>query len=408
MRIGNFDPNSIIPTTYPGMGLTACVGVGTLLGTGSPTASVAALVSMYLLNQYRTRDDRDGYLFTSPLDNLMEDDHKAVSSEITDVLAAYGLPDVRPAGQQNGHVLTRHLVSLPRGTKLGKLPEDDIARDLGVKYVTVSSNAGRGLISLDVPRPDRKTVKFADLMNHEAWQAAQEGKTLPVCPGVDVVGNPFVFDLESAPQLIPAGTTGSGKSVYVNALILSLMHSGADFRLLIADGKNEDFAPFYGNSTKLLHDDGVQSIATEVEDIKAQIKWLVAEMDNRFRTGRKPYPIVFVCDEVADIVMQDDKNQTIVKTLSRIAQKGRSAKIHMVLATQYPSADVLPPALRANIPSRAGLTVSKDYESKVLIGETGCEKLLGKGDCLFKLVGGETTRMHGAMITPSTFDQFLI
>lgn len=406
MRIGNFDPNSIIPSTYTAMGLTACVGVGTLLSTGSPTASVAALVSMYLVNQYRTRDDRDGYLFTSPLDVLMQDDHKAVSNEITDVLADYGLHDARHAGQKNGHVLTRHYISLPRGTKLGKLPDDDIARDLGVPSITVSSNAGRGLIAVDVPREDRQAVNFETCFNSPEW--TNRTGVLPCMAGVDVIGNPVVFDLQSAPHLIVAGTTGQGKSVWVNALILSLMQSGADFRLMVGDGKGEDFAPFYGRSTRLLNDDGVNAIATEVEDIKAQVIWLAEEMDNRFKTGSKPYPIVFVVDELADIVMQDDKNQTIVKTLSRIAQKGRSAKIHMVLATQYPSADILPPVLRANIPSRAGLTVSKDYESKVVLGEVGCEKLLSKGDCLLKLVGTQPQRMHGAMIEEADIQRFMV
>ena len=324
---------------------------------------------------------------------------------MVDVLAAYGLQDAREVDQLHGHVLTRHLISIPRGTKLGTLPDDDIARDLGVKAVTIHKNAGRGVIGLDVPRPDRQTVCFAELMQHTQWVNRAE-MSLPVCPGVDVIGNPVVFDLQAAPHLIVGGTTGQGKSVFMNALILSLMVSGADFRLMLGDGKGEDFAPFYGNSKHLLRSNDVTAIETEVEGITHQIEWLANEMDNRFKTGAKPYPIVFVIDELADIAMQT-KGSDLINSLTRIAQKGRSAKIHLVIGTQYPSADILPPLLRANIPSRAGLTVSKDYESKVVLGETGCEKLLGRGDCLLKLVGTQPQRMHGAMVEAADIQRFM-
>ena len=177
---------------------------------------------------------------------------------------------------------------------------------------------------------------------------------------------------------------------------------------MIGDGKGEDLAPFYGNSKRLLVADDVTAIETEVEGIAHQVKWLADEMDRRFKEADKPFSIVLVIDELADLVMQDDKEQTIVKSLARIAQKGRSAKIHLVIGTQYPSADILPPLLRANIPSRAGLTVSKDYESKVVLGETGCEKLLSKGDCLLKLIGTQPQRMHGAMVEEADIQRFMV
>ena len=406
MRIGTFDLDQFYPETHLQTVTAATLLTVPTLATGNFVAGVSALGLAWVARQSITAWKRDNCLLGSDLDAVDTREHAAATSEITDTLADYGLLDARLYQSLNGHVLTRHLVAIPRGTKLGKLPDDDIARDLGVESVTIGANAGRGLISVDVPREDRQTVIFSELLQSKEW-AARSG-ALPCMTGVDVIGNPVIFDLEKAPHLIVGGTTGQGKSVFMNALILSLMQSGADVRLMIGDGKGEDLAPFYGNSKRLLVADDVTAIETEVEGIAHQVKWLADEMDRRFKEADKPFSILLVIDELADLVMRDDKEQTIVKSLARIAQKGRSAKIHLVIGTQYPSADILPPLLRANIPSRAGLTVSKDYESKVVLGETGCEKLLSKGDCLLKLIGTQPQRMHGAMVEEADIQRFMV
>lgn len=406
MRIGTFDLGQFYPETHLQTVTAATLLTVPTLATGSFVAGVSALGLAWVARQSITAWKRDNCLLASDLDAVDTREHAAATSEITDTLADYGLLDARLYQSLPGHVLTRHLVAIPRGTKLGKLPDDDIARDLGVESVTIGVNAGRGLISVDVPREDRQTVIFSELLQSPEW--VSRAGTLPCMTGVDVIGNPVIFDLEKAPHLIVGGTTGQGKSVFMNALILSLMQSGADFRLMIGDGKGEDLAPFYGNSKRLLKHSEVTAIETEVEGIAHQVKWLAGEMDRRFKEADKPFSIVMVIDELADLVMQDDKEQTIVKSLARIAQKGRSAKIHLVIGTQYPSADILPPLLRANIPSRAGLTVSKDYESKVVLGETGCEKLLSLGDCLLKLIGTQPQRMHGAMVAEDDLKRFMV
>jgi S-DNA-T family DNA segregation ATPase FtsK/SpoIIIE len=406
MRIGTFDLDQFYPETTLQTVTAATLLTVPALVTGSFAAGASALGLAWVARQSITAWKRDNCLLGSDLDAVDTRDHAAQNSEITDVLANYGLLNARLHQSLAGPVLTRHLVAVPAGTKLGKLPDDDIARDLGVPAVTIGANAGKGLISIDVPREDRQTVVFSKLLQSPEW-AERVGK-LPCMPAVDVTGKPVVFDLESAPHLLVGGTTGQGKSVFMNALILSLMASGADFRLMIGDGKGEDLAPFYGNSKHLLNDSEVTAIETEVEGIAHQVQWLAAEMDNRFKTGNKPFPIVLVIDELADLVMRDDKDATIVKSLSRIAQKGRSARIHLVIGTQYPSADVTPPILRMNIPSRAGLTVAKDYESKVVLGETGCEKLLSLGDCLLKLIGRGVDRVHGAMVTGEDMKRFMV
>jgi S-DNA-T family DNA segregation ATPase FtsK/SpoIIIE len=329
---------------------------------------------------------------------------------LTAILEKHGIAGATENGIINGHVVSRHIIQLPMGTKTSSLPLADIARDMRVKAVSLDQNIGGGCIGLDVPAKTRKPVVFADLLKSKEW--ANRTGTLPACPAIDVAGNPVVIDIAKLPHLIVAGTTGSGKSVFVNACILSLMDSGEDFRLIIADGKGEDFAPHYCNSGLLMQgmsdDDGdIPAIATDAETIKRQVLWLTAEMDRRFSEQDKPYPILFVTDELADIIMQDGKDKAITKALARIAQKARSAMIHMILATQYPTSKVIDPILAANTPSRAGLLVDKDHQSRVVIGENGCETLLGMGDCLLKIAGHGITRVHGALITDDIINEYL-
>lgn len=412
MRIGTFDLDQFYPETNLQTAVAASTfgGVGFLLGLGGATpltsfgTATASLGALWLIRQAMTSWQRDNCLLASDLTDITTRRLQATTNEVTETLAEYGLPESTLRAIEDGPVLTRHMIKIPRGTKLGKLPDNDIARDLGVPSVAIGTNAGRGLISVDVPRTDRQTVGFADLLASKEWS----GRTgaLPCMTGVDVVGKPVIFDLEKAPHLIVGGTTGQGKSVWMNALLLSLMQSGADFRLMIGDGKGEDFAPFYGKSQHMVVSTEVTAIETEVEGIAHQVLWLANEMDRRFREADKPYPIILLIDELADVVMQDE-DKTIVTALSRIAQKGRSARIHLVIGTQYPSHTVLPDLLRANIPSRVGLTVSKDYESKVILGENGCETLLSLGDCLLKLIGKKPDRMHGALITETELKQYM-
>ena len=333
-----------------------------------------------------------------------------VQTALTAILANYGVSGAIEKEVIRGHVVDRHMMQLPIGTKTAALPLSDIARDMQVKAVSLDSNVGGGCIGLDVPAKVRKTVSLTNLLASPEW--SKRNGSLPCCPAIDVYGNPVVFDIADLPHIIIAGTTGSGKSVFMNAMLLSLMASGEDFRLIIADGKGEDFAPHYARSSRLMQDmaddsGDIPAIATDSETIKRQVLWITAEMDNRFATGEKPYPIIFVTDELADIVMQDGKDKAITKAIARISQKARSAKISMMLATQYPVTKVIDPIIAVNTPSRAGLLVDKDHQSRVVIGENGCENLLGKGDCLLKLAGKGITRVHGAMITDTDFKQFM-
>lgn len=404
MRLGTLDLNQLYPETPQQVAGAAAIFCATgiafdALGATpfqSFATATAALATGWLLRQLTTRWQRDNCLLSTDLPVLTPVDNTA-TNHITETLADYGIPNTRIVGTKPGAVLIRHLLKIPTGTKLGKLPLEDMARDLGVSSVNIEPNAGRGLIGIDIPRPDRQYPNLADLLASPEWQNRPADMLLPCCPAVDQFGSPVVFDIASLPHLITAGTTGSGKSVFVNAMLQSLKASNQPFKLLIADGKGEDFAQPYADDPHLLTGQGILPITTEIPDMRAQVEWLTHEMDNRLKTGKKPYPILFVCDELADIVMQDDKEKTITKSLARIAQKARSARIHMLLITQYPTTDVVHPLIAANTPSRAGLLTDKDYQSRVIIGDSGCETLLGKGDCLLKIAGQGLKRIHGAL-----------
>ncbi|MEB4590525.1 DNA translocase FtsK [Candidatus Thiothrix sp. Deng01] len=422
MRIGTFDLGQFYPETNLQTAASALLLAGGAMVADAYGASagvsfasgVGALALGWVSRQAITSWMRDNCLLGSDLDEWTATDNPVDYSELLEALEAHGLVGARHAGALPGPVLTRHLIRIPKGTRLGKLPDDDIARDMGAPDITITRNAGRGLIALDVPNGSRDTVEFSTLLESPQWATQRKGMKLPACPGVDATGKPFVFDLKRAVHLFVAGTTGAGKSVLVNAILLSLLRSGAGFSLMIGDGKGEDFAPYYGDSGRMVQTYDITRtvgnvevttpaalpLATEVLDIAAQAEWLEAEMDARFSGGDKSTPIVFVVDELADVLglAKRDKKLMTEERLQRLAQKGRSANIHMILCTQSPNSEIFSQTFRANIPSAIGLKTKTADQSKVAIQSTGCEKLLGDGDA-FAVIGAETTRIHGALVT---------
>jgi len=324
-------------------------------------------------------------------------------------LEAFGIVGAVEKGVLPGPVIARHLVKLPSGTRVNKIPAADLARDLHVASITITQNGGAGLVGIDVPQKTRLAVEFDTCLKSPEWKKAlSSGMELPVCPGVGVDGKAYPFSLKEAVHLFVAGTTGAGKSVYVNAMLLSLMASGADFRLAIADGKSVrgDFAPYYGNSKHLLNAAGVEGIATKYEDMLTQLKWLVDEMDARYDGVELDLtPIIWVVDEVADIIaaLELSGEKGAVKAfnamLARISQRARAVNMIMILATQSPNSEIFGQAFRATVPSVIGLTAKTAAQSKVIMDEEGCELLLSKGDSYVKLLGGEKVRVHGALIT---------
>ena len=231
---------------------------------------------------------------------------------------------------------------------------------------------------------------------------------LPVCPGVDVIGNPVVFDLAEAPHLFVAGATGSGKSVCMNAILLSLLKLTRPPQLLMIDPKGIDFADYEGcrllRGGSILTDMGeaVSALREMTEEMELRQEILrrhgarnIAEAQN---AGADLERVVIVVDELADFLMGKGGAQ---EPLVRLAQKARAVGIHLLLATQRPEAATFPGLLRANIPSRIALTVQKSADSRIILDEGGAEDLMMRGDMLIKLAGRDTLRAHGARVEPS-------
>jgi DNA segregation ATPase FtsK/SpoIIIE, S-DNA-T family len=315
-----------------------------------------------------------------------------------------------------GPRLTRFTLRLAAASDLDRLRKDldKIPFELGIdRPATLSTVADERRVALDVPRPEREWTPVEGAAIPDWLRDRTEG--LPVCPGVDVLGQPVIFDLAEAPHLFVAGTTGSGKSVYMHALLLSLLASGRNVRLGLIDPKEVEFAAYAG--CKRLWGD---KVVTEAAEAGEMLDGLVAEMDARQKIlaglgvanlaevqadKRSALPrVVVVVDELADLLMQRPDSET---ALIRLAQKARAVGIHLVLATQRPGSDTFPGLLRSNVPSRIALSVRSGQESRIILDELGAEKLLGRGDMLVRLSGRPTIRAHGARVDQGDIKRWL-
>lgn len=314
---------------------------------------------------------------------------------------------------QDGPRITRYLVRLEDPNHLDRVRRglDKISFVLGLQKqgVFLTETGQPKVIGLDVPRP-RHSWKMISGQEVLVWaqDPTRPGATLPMWPGVGVTGKPFQFDLARQPHLLVGGTTGSGKSVCLHALLLSLLVGVARERLqlVLIDPKKVEFAPYAKAASKRI------TVLTDVEDARAKLAELVAEMESRttalekagvrdlaegHRKGVLHMPAIGVfVEELADLVMQVPEAE---ESLIRLAQKARATGIHLVIATQRPDARILNGLLRSNIPSRIALTVQKSTESKIILDETGAERLTGSGDMLIRLSGQPVVRVHGLHVT---------
>ena len=262
--------------------------------------------------------------------------------------------------------------------------------------------AGQRQVALYLPRPLSTWKSPQSSVGLDAIHAYNG--TLSVSPGVTIEGKPFVFDLVEAPHLFVAGQTGSGKSVCIHAVIRSLLSAPEPPLLALVDPKEVEFQRYQNDNLIDPYGEGIVTNATESSQL---LDSLVQEMNLRQSTlaklgatnlaeararGSSLRYIVLVIDELADLVLTTEE---AVNHLIRLSQKSRATGIHLVLATQRPDAETFPGLLRANIPSRIGLAVRSATESRIILDETGAEKLLGRGDMLVKIVGRPVTRLHG-------------
>lgn len=316
-------------------------------------------------------------------------------------------------GLIHGPRVTRYKVFLSDINQLDKLRRglERLSLSLNLQGVqpTVTHGDEAKTVNLDVPRPENTwhSVVFSKLREWAASTPVDDEK-LVVFPGVDVLGNPYSFDLAAAPHLLVGGTTGSGKSVCLHSLILSMVLRLPQtmLKLALIDPKQVEFAT-YQDSNYLYGD-----IATDAAMARECILELVVEMEARYQSFKSsgvsniyearrkglalPYVVVFI-EELADLLMQD---KDIEGHIIRLAQKARAAGIHLVIATQRPDAKTFSGLIRSNIPARIALTVQKSTESNIILDESGAELLLGSGDMLVKArPGGQADRVHGIRAT---------
>ena len=338
---------------------------------------------------------------------------EVLGNRISSVLGQLGI-GAELLEAEEGPRLTRFKLTLEMLDDLDRLRKGvgkiGFALGFGEESVTLTLATGERQVFLFVPRPPMqwRTISWRDV-RYKLAEPVAEKMTLPICLGTDVLGKPYVVDLAEAPHLFVGGTTGSGKSMCLHAILLSLLerHS-SQVQLLLIDPKAVEFQAYGGCSR--LREGGV---IVSADSALIALEGLVEEMNDRQeilgsfdarniaeaneRGARLPR-IVAVVDELGDLFLTRQETEA---PLIRLAQKARSAGIHLVLATQRPEAATFPGLLRSNIPSRIALAVQKSSESRIILDEVGAESLLMRGDMLVRFAGRQTMRAHGCQVDPS-------
>ena len=332
-----------------------------------------------------------------------------------------------------GPVITRYEIEPSVGVKGSQIVNlvKDLARALSVVAIrVVETIPGKSCMGLEIPNPHRQTVRLSEILGSEVYHNAHSALALAL--GKDIGGHPVIADLGKMPHLLVAGTTGSGKSVAINAMILSLLYKSEPrhVRLILVDPKMLELSVYQGIPHLLA------PVVTDMKQAANALGWCVAEMDRRYRLmswlgvrnlsgynhkiaeaekhGRtiedpntlesgEPQPlksmpvIVVVIDELADLMMVAGKR--VEELIARLAQKARAAGIHLILATQRPSVDVITGLIKANIPARIAFQVSSRVDARTILDQGGAEALLGAGDMLYLPLGaGQPQRVHGAFV----------
>jgi S-DNA-T family DNA segregation ATPase FtsK/SpoIIIE len=368
------------------------------------------------------------------------DSLEAMSRLLEVKLQDFGI-DIEVTAVNPGPVITRFEVQPAPGIKASRVTglAKDLARSLAVVSVrVVEVIPGKTVIGIEIPNEHREIILFSEVLSSPEFDKAQSPVSMAL--GHDIVGKPVVVDLAKMPHLLVAGTTGSGKSVGINAMILSLLYKSSpkDVRMIMIDPKMLELSVYDGIPHLLT------PVVTDMKDAANALRWSVAEMERRYKLmsalgvrnlagfnkkvedaikegtpiydpiwrpdpmilqddqtapALEPLPtIVVVVDELADMMMVVGKK--VEELIARIAQKARAAGIHLILATQRPSVDVLTGLIKANIPTRLSFMVQSKVDSRTILGEGGAEQLLGHGDMLFLPPGGGLARrVHGAFVS---------
>jgi len=368
----------------------------------------------------------------------MSDESLEAMSQLVEIkLRDFGI-EVEVVAVHPGPVITRFELLPAAGVKVSQI--SNLAKDLARALSTISVRIvevipGKSVIGLEVPNENREMVRLSEIINSQEYDDNKSG--LSIALGKDIAGYPKVYDLGKMPHMLVAGTTGSGKSVAINAMILSLLYNATphDVRLIMVDPKMLELSIYEGIPHLLT------PVVTDMRDAANALRWCVAEMERRYKLmaalgvrhlnsyNRKikeadekgePIPdptfkqedgmeetapdlehlpfIVIIIDELADMMMVVGKK--VDELIARLAQKARASGIHLILATQRPSVDVITGLIKANIPTRVAFQVSSKIDSRTILDQGGAEQLLGHGDMLYMAPGsGVPTRIHGAFVS---------
>ncbi|MDB4852450.1 DNA translocase FtsK 4TM domain-containing protein [Alphaproteobacteria bacterium] len=419
-------PNAAPPAAKPGKPGKAASRQDSLDFTGSGSFQ---LPPPRLLNA-------PGKALSGPSKQALQERAEALENVLSDFSVNGSIADVR-----YGPVVTRYDLNPAPGTKSQRVISlaDDIARSMSAISVRVAVVPGQNVIGIELPNNDRQTVMLRDILDDNVW--AEDQASLPMALGKDIAGAPVIVDLAKMPHLLVAGTTGSGKSVGINAMILSMLyrHTPDSCRMIMIDPKMLELSVYDGIPHLL------SPVVTDPSKAVTALKWAVREMENRYRnmakmgvrnitgynerlaearakgevltrrvqtgfdpeTGKPvheeevldlaPLPfIVVIIDEVADLMLVAGKE--IEAAVQRLAQMARAAGIHVIMATQRPSVDVITGTIKANFPTRISFQVTSRIDSRTILGEQGAEQLLGRGDMLFMEGGGRVVRVHGPFV----------
>lgn len=351
---------------------------------------------------------------TKPVDNAKL---RMVANKLQEILHTFGI-NATVVDFCRGPSVTRYEIQPETGTRINKITSlaDDIKLNMAATDISIEPVPGKSTIGIEVPNEGRDTVLIRELIESKELRA--NSSKIAFAAGKDIAGNVVVADIGKMPHMLVAGTTGSGKSVFTNSIIMSILFRAKpeEVRLIIVDPKVVEFGVYNGIPHLL------QPVVTDPKMAANTLKWAVAEMSERYKkfadfnvrdlkgynekiesagkeSGLTKLPqIVIVIDELADLMMVAAKD--VEESICRLAQLARAAGIHLIIATQRPSVDVVTGLIKANIPSRCALMVSSGTDSRTIIDSNGAEKLLGNGDMLFYPSGYvKPVRLQGAFVS---------
>lgn len=387
-------------------------------GTEQAASEIEAMLKKY------AEDDVKEYLYppvsllkrSEPVSSDVEKETKVLADRLVDTLLSFGI-DSNVIGVTRGPTVTRYELTLQRGTKFSRVSNlsEDIALSLGASSIRISTIPDKLAIGIEVPNSHQQVVTIRDIIDSNEFRNHKSKICFPV--GKDIANQNVIGDIARMPHMLIAGTTGSGKSVCINSILISLLYKSSpeEVRLIMIDPKMIELGVYNGIPHLLI------PVVTDPKKASGALNWAVSEMMRRYKLlsdmgvrdlasyndevrhrgeGEVLPQIVIVIDELADLMFVAARE--VEEAIARIAQMARAAGMHLIIATQRPSADIITGIMKANIPSRIAFAVASQIESRIILDTMGAEKLIGKGDMLYAPLGlSKPMRVQGCFITTS-------